>query len=138
MEQFTPGQANAVIQIIILVLLSASIGIKQRQKYSLHGFTMLAAVILNLLSFVLIMFPSLLRLEIITAKPLHIISITVLVHACLGFVVIVLGLWLVASWHLQSSLKRCFKNKRLMRITVGLWLTVLALGFLIYYLLYVY
>jgi uncharacterized membrane protein YozB (DUF420 family) len=96
---------------------------------------MLAAVILNLFSFALIMLPSLLRMEIIITHPLHAVSITTLIHSSLGLAVIILGIWLVASWHLQS-LKNCFKNKRLMRLTSVLWLVVLLMGFLLYYLLY--
>jgi uncharacterized membrane protein YozB (DUF420 family) len=131
-----PGQANAVAQIVILILLLASIVMKQRRKYFLHAIMMLAALSLNLLSLILVMFPSLLKMAIMTDQPLHIISIIALIHSSLGFVVTVLGWWLVASWHLQSSLKNCFKNKRLMRITMILWLTVLTIGFVFYYFLY--
>lgn len=138
MEPFISPQVNAMFQLIILVLLIAGIGMKWRKKLSLHGMIMLVAVILNLFSFVLIMLPSLLRTEIIITQPLQAVSIVALIHSSVGLVVMILGIWLVASWHLQSSIKNCFKNKRLMRLTSVLWLVVLLMGFLLYYLLYVY
>jgi uncharacterized membrane protein YozB (DUF420 family) len=138
LEPFISPQVNAMFQLIILVLLIAGIGMKWRKKLSLHGMIMLVAVILNLFSFVLIMLPSLLRTEIIITQPLQAVSIVALIHSSVGLVVMILGIWLVASWHLQSSIKNCFKNKRLMRLTSVLWLVVLLMGFLLYYLLYVY
>ena len=138
MEPFISPQVNAMFQLIILALLVVGIGIKRRKKFALHGMIMLAAVILNLFSFFLIMLPSLLRTEIIITQPLQAVSIVALIHSSVGLVVMILGIWLVASWHLQSSIKNCFKNKRLMRLASVLWLVVLLMGFLLYYLLYVY
>lgn len=138
MGPFISPQVNAVLQIVITVLLLVSIGIKWRRRYFLHGLTMLAGVMLNLLSFVLIMFPSLTRMEIINIQPLHAISIVTIFHSALGLVALILGIWLVASWHLKSSSKDCFKKKKLMRITTILWLVTLLIGFMLYYILYTY
>ncbi len=113
-------QVNAVLQVIILVLLVAGMIVKGKKKFALHGKIMLVAIILNLLSFVLIMLPSLLMMEIIRAQPLHAVSIAVLIHSAAGLVALILGVWLVASWHLQTSLQNCFKNKKLMRLTSAL------------------
>ena len=136
MEPIISPQVNAVLQLIILVLFVAAMWMKSRKKFSLHGMIMLVAVVLNFVSLGLIMLPSLLRMEIIMTQPFHAISIAVLIHAAAGLVALVLGVWLVASWHLQSSMKNCFKNKKLMRLTSALWLAVLLVGFLLYYLLY--
>lgn len=138
MDHLISPQVNAVLQIIILVLLLVGFGIKRRQKHVLHGITMLAAVTFNLLSFVLIMFPSLIRMEIISTQPLYTISIATLIHSAIGMVVIILGIWLVSVWRLQSNLKNCFRNKKLMRLTTAMWLSALLIGFLLYSLLYVY
>jgi len=138
LEPFISPQANAMLQLIILVLFVVGIGMKWKKKFSLHGMILLVAVILNLFSFLLIMLPSLLRTQIIITQPLQAISIMTLIHSSVGLVVMILGIWLVASWHLQSSKKNCFKNKRLMRLTSILWLVVLLMGFLLYYLLNVY
>ncbi|MFP3985107.1 MAG: hypothetical protein ACLFU9_03960 [Candidatus Bathyarchaeia archaeon] len=138
MGPFISPQVNVVFQVVILVLLIISIRMKRRQKLSSHGITMLAAVILNVFSFGLNMLPSLLRTEIIGIQPFHAISMATLIHSGVGLVVMILSIWIVASWQLQSSLKYCFKNKRLMRLTTILWLAALLTGFLLYYLLYVY
>jgi uncharacterized membrane protein YozB (DUF420 family) len=138
LEPFISPQVNAMLQLIILVLLVVGIGMKWRKKFSLHGMILLVAVILNLVSFVLIMLPSLLRTEIIITQPLQAVSIVTLIHSSVGLVVMILGMWVVASWRLQSSMKICFKNKKLMRLTSMLWLVVLLVGFLLYYLLYVH
>lgn len=135
LEPFISPQVNAMLQLIILGLLIAGIGMKWRKKFSLHGIILLVAVILNLFSFVLIMLPSLLRMEIIIVQPLQAVSIVTLTHSSLGLVAIIMGIWLVASWHLQPSLKICFRNKKLMRLTSVLWLVVLLMGFVLYYLL---
>ena len=134
MEPLISPQVNAAFQIIILVLLVAGIGVKLKKKFHLHGVLMLVAVILNLFSFFLIMFPSLLRMEIIVTQPFQTVSLTALIHSSVGLVSMILGVWLVGSWHLQSP-KTCFKNKRLMRVTSILWIVVLLGGFLLYYLL---
>ena len=134
MEPLISPQVNAAFQIIILVLLVAGIGVKLKKKFHLHGVLMLVAVILNLFSFFLIMFPSLLRMEIIVTQPFQTVSLIALIHSSVGLVSMILGVWLVGSWHLQSP-KTCFKNKRLMRVTSILWIVVLLGGFLLYYLL---
>lgn len=127
-----------MLQITTLILLLLSIGIKRMRKLALHGVTMLGAVILNFSSFVLIMLPSLLRTEIIRTQPAHTVSIATLVHSSIGLIALILGVWLVASWHLRSSFADCFRNKRLMRLTTVLWLIALMIGFLLYYILYAY
>lgn len=131
-------QLNALIQIAILVLLLLGVEIKRRQKLVLHGSMMLGAVTLNLLSFVFIMLPSLLRTEIISTQPLHVISIVTLIHSSIGLLVMILGIWLMFSWRLRSSPVNCFKFRRLMRWTTILWLVALLMGFLLYYFLYAY
>ena len=134
LELLISPQANAALQFIILILLFAGIGVKWKKKFQLHGILMLFAVILNLITFFLTMFPSLLRMEIIAIQPFQTISIMAIIHSSVGLVAIFLGLWLVGSWHLQSP-RTCFKNKKLMRLTSTLWIVVLLGGFVLYYLL---
>ncbi len=132
MEPVIPPQVNAILQIVILVILSASLGFKRKHKYRQHGTLTLAATVLNLFSFLLVMLPSLLGKEIIQTQPLHIVSIVILSHSAIGFVTILLSLWLVAAWHFHAETKDCFKRKNLMRVTMGLWTLTLILGFLLY------
>ena len=134
LEPLISPQSNAALQVIIFALLVVGIGVKWKKKFQLHGILMLIAVIFNLISFFLVMFPSLIRMEIIALQPFQTISVMAIIHSSVGLVAIVLGLWLVGSWHLQSP-RTCFKNKKLMRLTSTLWMIVLLGGFVLYYLL---
>jgi len=131
-----PPQINLGLQIIILALLFASLALKRKRKYFAHGATMLTAVILNALSFLLVMMPSLSTLEILKTQPLHWFSLATLAHAGLGAITIILGAWIVAAWHLQQSNQNCIRRKRLMRLTWVLWVIVFFLGFVLYTVLY--
>lgn len=136
MEPLITPQASAVLQIVILVILFASMGFKQKNKYWQHGFLTLVATVLNLFSFLLVMLPSVLRMEIIQTQPFNIISILALSHSAIGAITVLLSVWLVAAWRLQSAPKECFKRKNLMWITMALWVLSLILGFLLYAYLY--
>jgi len=131
-----PPQINLGLQVIILALMFASLALKRKRKYFAHGATMLTAVILNALSFLLVMMPSLSTLEILKTQPLHWFSLATLAHAGLGAITIILGAWIVAAWHLQPSNQNCIRKKKLMRLTLILWLTVFFLGFVLYAVLY--
>ncbi|MCJ7423195.1 hypothetical protein MUP01_02865 [Candidatus Bathyarchaeota archaeon] len=132
MNPLIPPQANMIVQIALLVLLLVSLGLKRRHKYLLHGATMLIAVLLSVFSLLLIMLPSLFSLEIIKTQPLHILSVITLTHVAVGVLADLLALLLVASWVLQPSVQKCARRKRLMRITLWLWLTALFVGVLFY------
>jgi len=136
LEPLIPPQANAVLQIVILVILFASMGFKRKNKYWQHGALTLVATVLNLFSFLLAMLPSALGKEIIQTQPFHIVSIVTLFHSAIGAVTVLLSVWLVAAWHLQSTPKDCFKRKNLMRVTMVLWMLSLILGYLLYTYLY--
>ncbi|MBS7633239.1 hypothetical protein KEJ15_06455 [Candidatus Bathyarchaeota archaeon] len=136
MDPLIPPQMNAVLQIIILAILFASIGFKIKKKYWQHGALTLIATVLNLFSFLLVMLPSALGKEIIQTQPFHAVSIAILSHSIVGAVTVLLSLWLVATWHVRSETKDCFKRKNLMRVTIALWMLSLVLGFLVYAYLY--
>jgi uncharacterized membrane protein YozB (DUF420 family) len=98
---------------------------------------MLVAVLLNLASFALVMLPSWISLEIIRTQPLHYFSLAVLGHAVLGALGVILGLWIVLSWHLQSSTQGCMGKRKMMRLTIVLWVATLIIGIVLYRYLYV-
>jgi len=130
------GQVNLGLQIGILALIWVAYFTKKRQKYFIHGTLMLVGVVLNVVSFLLVMGPSLLSFEIIRTQPLHEYSLITLTHAAIGGIALILGAITVASWHLQSSTKSCVKKKRLMKPTIILWTIALVLGILLYSILY--
>lgn len=64
------------------------------------------------------------------------VSLVIFAHAILGVTTMILGLWLVGSWHLQSAIQSCAPKKKVMWVTVVLWLVALLLGVLLYVYLY--
>lgn len=137
MEVLLAAQINLVFQVFILLVILAGWALKKRAKLFLHGVTMLIGVILNTISFILVMGPSLLSLgPTLRDYPLNRLSIVTVGHAALGSTVEILALWTVASWHLQSSIQGCVKKKKIMLLIMILWLTALFLGILLYVLLY--
>lgn len=132
------AQTNLVFQIIILALLFAGLILKKRRSYFLHGSTMMIAAILNAASFMLVMGPSILNLgQLVVDKPLNIISVATMAHGMLGAVAEILAVWIVVSWRLRSSTKRCARKRKTMQVTLVLWVIALFLGIWLYALLYV-
>jgi uncharacterized membrane protein YozB (DUF420 family) len=83
------------------------------------------------------MVPSLMVLGQPTASfPLDRLSIVVIFHVAFGVVAEILAIWLVGAWHLQSDVGPCVRRKRWMRVTFSFWVAALALGILLYVLLY--
>jgi uncharacterized membrane protein YozB (DUF420 family) len=130
----TLSQINLAFQIMILVILFVTLALWQKHKNFLHGLTMLIAVVLNIASFLVIMLPSLLSMGIPQLP--DVVSLVIFAHATLGVTTMILGLWLVGSWHLQSSVQNCAAKKKVMRLTAVLWLVALLLGVLLYAYLY--
>jgi hypothetical protein len=50
----------------------------------------------------------------------------------MGIIVAVLGVWIVTSWRLRTSLQYCSPKKKLMLLTLTSWLIALLLGILLY------
>jgi len=136
MDTFTPSQINIVLQVVILAILCAGLALKKKKKFFFHGTIMLIAVLLNVFSFLLVMLPSLLSLEVIVTQPASRFSLVILAHASLGAVVIALAIWLTATWHLSSDTRKCFRRKLIMRVTSILWMITLLLGIVLYWYLY--
>jgi len=131
------SQLNLVLQLIILVLLWSSYLLKRRGRFFLHGSLMSTAVVLNAVAFLLIMGPSLISLTVDQFASLSLwASVVVLVHAFLGSVVLVLGIWIVGSWRLRSGTRYCAAKKKVMLPTIVAWTIAAALGIYLYLLLY--
>jgi uncharacterized membrane protein YozB (DUF420 family) len=129
--------ANLVIQIIVFLLISASLWLKRKKKFVWHGNVMLIAVLISGVLLVAHMGPSLiylLRAEIPVLDPIAFVG---LFHGIIGAVAEFLGIWLVGTWaYVQAETKYCVQRKKLMRIILAFWVLALGLGFL-YYLLHI-
>ena len=137
MDSFALAQINLGLQVFLVFLLLASFVLKKRGRFFLHGGSMLVAVILNAVSFVLVMGPSLRdKRTLIADFPLSRLPMVIVVHAILGSIAEILGIWVVVSWRLRSGTQHCARKRKLMRVTFVLWLIALLLGILAYYYLW--
>ncbi|MGA2767384.1 MAG: hypothetical protein ABSF24_03600 [Candidatus Bathyarchaeia archaeon] len=130
------SDVNLLLQLAILVLLVLGFSFKRRGVYLKHGATMGIAVALHTFTIFAIMVPSLLAL---TGSFENLLAeLVIFSHAVLGSLVELLGLYLVVAWvsHHQE-VKVCLGNKKFMKPTMILWLLELALGIIVYILLYV-
>jgi len=114
MDVSSIAQINLVFQVIIAAMLLLGFGLKKRNKFLSHGTVMLIALILNAVSIMLVMGPSLLgRAQLVEDYPLGKLSLAILGHAILGSVVEALGIWIVVSWHFRMDVRNCIGKKRL-------------------------
>src|SRR3972149_1290345 len=125
---------SLVIQLVVLGLLIGAVWLKTMKKLRQHGITMLSAVVLHAILILTWMIPSFTGFfsdsgSINLADTIVIIA---LVHAFAGIVAFVLGVWLVGSWRLKADMKTCFAKKKIMRVTLSLWLIALILGIILY------
>jgi len=125
---------NLLIQIIAFVLILVSLGYKTKGKIRNHGFIMGVAVVLHLLSFLLAMGPSFLDgFEFFTTDTSYVGVQTMWVHAVTGAIALVLGIVIVVAWIARvSDIAACTRRKRLMDVTVLLWLISLIFGIATY------
>ena len=125
---------NLLIQIIAFVLILVSLGYKTRGKFRNHGFIMGVAVVLHLLSFLLAMGPSFLDgFEFFTTDTSYLGVQTMWVHAVTGAIALVLGIVIVVAWIVRvSDIAACTRRKRLMDVTILLWLMSLTFGIATY------
>ncbi len=128
---------NLVLQIATLSIVISGYILKRRMRLIRHGIFMLVAVVLELFSFALVMGPSFLSLvgSGFVQRPILLSTVTI-VHASLGAVTLVTGIWIAGSWHLQTSIDNCKKRKGVMRYLFVIWILTLIFGIILYTLLH--
>jgi uncharacterized membrane protein YozB (DUF420 family) len=128
---------SLVVQIVTLAIIISSYILKRRMRFIDHGTMMLIAVVVQFLSLLLIMGPAFLSLaeKGFVQRPLW-ISIITFSHVSFGGVALATGIWITASWHLQTSINDCIKKRRVMRYLIVIWIWALILGITLYTLLY--
>jgi hypothetical protein len=136
----TLTQFDLILQVSILGLLAASMVLERKKKMRLHGNTVIAAVILNIVSFVAVMGPA---WDNVGEGSAGIIGIVGLAHVATGGLAFLLSIWLAGSWLLSSlflqsaapSFMRCYSQKIPMLGTLVLWTTSLVLGTVLFVML---
>lgn len=136
--RFLLTDLNLIVQIITLVIILISLFYKNRKKFKVHGATMGVAVILHVLSFVSVMglqFYNYFQFYS-TRTDIHAVQ-TAWLHVVPGGIALLLGIFLIARWAIQvSNVAGCYKRKRIMDLTLALWLFSLVFGIATYVLYY--
>ena len=123
-----------VAQIIAFALVSVAIAYKFKRKWKLHGFLMGGGLILHLISFLVVMVPMFMtNFSLYVTGTSFLFVQTLWVHVITGALVLVLGFYITLVWIPKpSSLKHCFKRKRLMDATFLLWAISVAFAIATY------
>lgn len=130
------ADANLLLQIVLAVLLAWGGLQAKNRRYRNHGKVMAVAVGLNIISFLLVMGPSLaLNLGIVITEPTSPGVIITIIHAIGGGYALLSGTLLVSSWRFSDSFVSCAGRKTRMRATMGLWMfaTLTGIAFYLYY-----
>ena len=124
---------NLLIQIISFMLIVIGFGFKIKKKFIIHGYVMGAAIVLHLIFFVIAMWPSFSSgFEFfITSTALMEVQ-AMWIHAVVGLIALILGLFIAISWLRVTDIAACFKRKRIMDATFILWLISLMFGIITY------
>jgi uncharacterized membrane protein YozB (DUF420 family) len=130
---------NLALQVIMFVIIVISLIYKNKKKFKIHGGLMGIAVILHILTFLTVMGPIFFgHFSAFVDYTSYPEIQTTWIHAIPGAIAMIMGILLVGLWTLRpSNIAACSRRKRLMDITVLLWLVSLIFGIATYILLYV-
>jgi uncharacterized membrane protein YozB (DUF420 family) len=132
---------SLILQAIIFFVLALAVYARLKHSYVKHATLMGVGIVLHTISIFMTMVPSLLSMadpsSHLLVNLLTGFSLLVIIHATLGSLVEITGIWLVATWlPNRAGVEKCFKRKNVMRVTAALWLLELILGIYIYKMLY--
>ncbi len=130
------ADANLILQTVLVALLVWGRTHAKGGRYRNHGRFMAVAVALNIISFLLVMGPSMaLGWGIVVSKPTDPGVIISVIHAVGGGFALLSGIYLVASWRFADSFGKCMGRRTQMIATIGLWLlsTLTGIAFYVYY-----
>jgi uncharacterized membrane protein YozB (DUF420 family) len=136
--RFLKNDLNLLIQILTLAIIFVSIYYKKKGKLKHHGATMGIAVILHILTVVSVMGPIFSQSFTFfsTQTGLALVQ-AVWLHAIPGAIAILLAILLIVMWAIQpSNTAACYKRKRIMDVTLVLWVFSLVFGIVTYALIY--
>ena len=130
---------NLILQVVMFLIIVIGLVYKKRNKFKIYGGLMGIAVILHVISLLLVMGPSFSEgYEYFTTATSDVGVQTTWIHAVPGAIAMIMGTFLVVAWALRpSNIAACSRRKRLMDITVLLWLISLMFGITTYLVFYV-
>ena len=119
-----------IVQIIVLFLLVAGYSLKRKSKFRSHGLIMATAVVLHLITILTVMIPN---FPIFFSASIPLIDTLIgIIHGTLGSLGLILGIILVSAWQFKKDLTGCFKRKRIMLVTITIWISALVIGIIIF------
>jgi len=129
---------SLIVQIVTLSIVVSGYIMKRKLRFIQHGKLMLIAVIMQFISFLLIMGPAFFIIveNGFAQKPILLSTVTI-IHASLGGTALATGIWITGSWHLQTSIVNCVKKRKIMRYLIITWILALTMGITLYMLTYV-
>jgi len=132
------SDASLIFQILLICFLVLGfLTAKARHRFLGHGILMTVALALHTISIILVMMPSMLAMRGLFQNLSSVLALIFILHASLGGLVEVLGIYFVAVWVVgRTSVKSCFGRKRLMQATVVLWIVSVVIGVYGYILFY--
>ena len=129
-------QVDFIFQVSIFVVLAVGMLVQRKRRIKAHAQLMLAAVLLNLVSFVAVMGPA---FDNVGEGAAGVIGTVAMGHVASGALALLLSFWIVGSWLLSPLLMKPLKiscygalNKKIMWAILLLWATSLILGFFLY------
>ena len=131
------GNISLIISVIVLFMLVLGLplvrGINNKQNLMRHGYLTIAALVLQTVLVLVVMIPSILKgFDSISSLPLG-DALDIWLHAVLGVVAEVAGLWFIALWLVYSrSRMRCVTAKRYMAPSLVVWIIAVVTGALIH------
>ncbi len=133
----TPSWFDLFLQISILCILVLSVALLRKKKMQLHGQTMVAAIFLNIVSFIAVMGPAWDNIGEVGSGLIGSIGMAHVAAGGLAFLLsfYVVGSWLLSTFFLQSATPpflRCYAQKIPMWATLIFWVTSLALGIMLF------
>lgn len=136
--RFLHTDLNLILQIVTLAIIFVSLYYKKKGNFKRHGMTMGFAVILHVLSFIVVMGPNFFNYFDFYSGSTSIGAVQAAwLHAVPGAVALILAIFLVSRWAVNASnVKGCFKWKRVMDVTLLLWVFSLLFGIITYALFY--
>jgi len=129
---------NLIVQIATLSIVVSGYIMKRKLRFIQHGKLMLVAVVMQFISFLLIMGPAFFIIveNGFAQRPILLSTVTI-VHASHGGTALATGIWITGSWHLQTSIVNCVKKRKIMRYLIITWILALTMGITLYMLTYV-
>ena len=135
------GTISLMAQLSLLILFYISIRLKRKGNLVWHGYTMLLAVEINTITFLLVMAPSIVQFWA-EGKGFPTLTLSV-IHGVIGGIAEVLALWLVVDWAAKGlmqgfSARQCVGKGKLMKATMWTWVLSVVLGIGVYILHVIY